>query len=79
MNKPVYIWYTEIHDFSSLSSGFKFVSETLEAGEREFAKRHSDFAVYSKETNCYSYTDDDGEHLLVWAIKRNMIIKEEES
>lgn len=77
MTKPVYIWYTEIHDFSSLSSGFAFVSETLESGEREFAKRHSDFAVYSKETNCYSYTDDDDEHLLVWAIKVEFVKEEE--
>jgi len=71
MTKPVYIWYTETHDF-------EFVSETLEAGEREFAKRYSNFAVDDKETSSYSYTDNDGELMLVWAIKVEFIQEEEE-
>lgn len=77
MTKPVYIWFTQPTSYRELNDDYMeeiaFVSETIEEGEREFAKKYPSFSVDE-----YTFMTETGEHMYCWAIKCNMIIKEEE-
>lgn len=86
MTKPVYIWFTEpsFYRFHRKIPGesmedVAFVSETIEEGEREFAKRYSDFSAEEDAEEAYTYTDDHGDHYYCWAIKRELINNKEEN
>lgn len=76
MTKTVYIWFAEPEIFrdSDYPSGMEehvFISETIVDGEKEFAKRYSDFSVKD-----YTYTNDTKDRMYCWADECELLVKE---